>query len=352
MVIAYSCAGEGFGHAARMAAMVPEISRRHSVHCFAPREAADYLRPRLPGVPMHWLPHFSFVKRGNRVMHLESLGEGLRLAARMPRRVAALAERLRKIRAEAVISDFDPFLAWAGRLRGLPVVQFNHPGIVQRYPAFSPRALAGIAATRLMEGPFDRRVWTSFFGGEVGPILRDGLRPERALRGDYLLVNLAERLRPRVLPALDRLGLKYRVFPAPGGDYDQALLGCRALISTAGYQTASEALCLGKPLLLMPQDGQYEQELNARMAVLSGGAMACRIEEFAETLPAFLDSLASLRANESGGFRLREGTMDAAALLLSLIEGRGPERASRRIDAGTGAARTGSAEGLRRPIEA
>jgi UDP:flavonoid glycosyltransferase YjiC (YdhE family) len=328
MVIAYSCAGEGFGHAARMAALVPVLSRRHTVHCFAPGEVAAYLRPRLPGIRMSWLPHFSFVKRGNRVMHLESLGRGLGLVARMPKLVAALAKRLRAIGASAVVSDFDPFLAWAGRLCGLPVVQINHPGIVQRYPACSPRALAGIAATRLMEGPFDRRVWTSFFGGDVGPILREGLRPERAERGDYILVNLAERLRPSVLPELDRLGLNYRVFPSPKGDYDQALLGCRALISTAGYQTASEALCLGKPLLLMPQDGQYEQKLNARMAIRSGGAMACRIEDFAETLPSFLASIDSLRAREDLGFRFREGTMAAAALILAGIEGRKPEGAS------------------------
>jgi hypothetical protein len=322
MVIAYSCAGEGFGHAARMAALAPVLSQAHSVRCFVPRGIRSWLRSRLPGYDFHWLPAFSFVKQGNRVMQLRSLGRGLGLALRMPKIVAALARRLRAIGAGAVLSDFDPFLAWAGRVAGLPVIQFNHPGIVQRYPAFTPRALAGVICTRLMEGPYHRRVWTSFFGGDVGPILREGLRPDKATRGDYITVNLAQRLRPFVLPELDRLGIEYQVFPCERGDYDAALLGCRAVISTGGYQTASEALCLGKPLLLMPQDGQYEQKLNAKMAVLSGGALSCRVEDFGKTLPRFLASIPSLRAEEGDRFLFRDGTQQAAAIILAALEGR------------------------------
>jgi hypothetical protein len=311
MVIAYSCAGEGFGHAARMAAMAPALGREHSIHCFAPPGIRSYIRERVPFARLHWIPCFSFVKKGNRVLQLASLRQSLALLVRFPAIVSRLMKRLRAIGAEGVLTDFDPFLAWAGRLSGLPVVQFNHPGIVQRYPSLRPRDLAGVACTRLMEGPFHKRIWTSFYGGTVGPILRPALTRGSASDAGFMLVNLAERLRPLVIPHIERSGLPYRVFPREGGDYDEALLACRAVVSTGGYQTASEALFLGKPLLLMPQEGQYEQRLNARMVEASGRGMACRIDRFGETFPVFLSRLGSFSGPLPRGFGLGEGREDA-----------------------------------------
>ncbi len=329
MVIAYSCAGEGFGHAGRVAALAPALAAEHELHCFAPSTVRSYLRDRLPGLPLHWIPAFAFVKRGNRVMLLSSFRRGLRLATALPAIARRLARRLRAIGADAVISDFDPFLAWAGRMAGLPVLQLNHPGIVQRYPSFFPRALAGVACTRLMEGPFTERIWTSFYGGRVGPILRKTLSEGERETGDFILVNLAERLRDAVLPELAWRGVPFRVFPGGEGSYDEALRRCRAVISTGGHQTAAESLALGKPLLAIPQDGQYEQRLNARMVERARGGMSCRIGDFARVLPKFLASIEEFRSPGGGGFDFRDGREEAVRLILEFIgrrAGRGAER--------------------------
>jgi hypothetical protein len=277
---------------------------------------------------MHWLPCFSFVMRGNRVMHLASAARGAVLCARFPAIIMRLKARLRRIGAQAVISDFDPFLAWAGRLLGLPVLQLNHPGIVQRHLSLRPRDLAAILCTRLMEGPFHERIWTSFYGGDVGPILRPELAAGSPRVGSYLLVNLAPHLRGLVLPELERRGLEYRLFPGGAGSCDQALLGCRAVISTAGHQTAAEALALGKPLLAIPQHGQYEQALNARMLKRSGGGMACRIQDFTEALPSFLRRLDSLRHSGGVGFRAKDCRAEALKRIGAFLRRRVQERSS------------------------
>jgi hypothetical protein len=42
------------------------------------------------------------------------------------------------------------------------------------------------------------------------------------------------------------------------------LINAEAVIAHAGFELASEALCLGKKLLVKPLDGQFEQQANAK----------------------------------------------------------------------------------------
>lgn len=51
------------------------------------------------------------------------------------------------------------------------------------------------------------------------------------------------------------------------------LESCRAYVGTAGFESACEALYLGKPALLVPTAGQHEQTLNAWDAERSGAAV-------------------------------------------------------------------------------
>lgn len=51
------------------------------------------------------------------------------------------------------------------------------------------------------------------------------------------------------------------------------LEGCRAYVGTAGFESVCEAFYLGKPALLVPTEGQYEQTLNAWDARRAGAAV-------------------------------------------------------------------------------
>ncbi len=48
---------------------------------------------------------------------------------------------------------------------------------------------------------------------------------------------------------------------------------CRAVVTTAGFETVSEALYLGKPLLVVPVEGHFEQRCNAHDLVTLGGGL-------------------------------------------------------------------------------
>ncbi len=49
--------------------------------------------------------------------------------------------------------------------------------------------------------------------------------------------------------------------------------GCKAYASTAGFESICEAMYLGKPVLLVPPHGHFEQQCNALDAVLAGAGI-------------------------------------------------------------------------------
>jgi uncharacterized protein (TIGR00661 family) len=52
-----------------------------------------------------------------------------------------------------------------------------------------------------------------------------------------------------------------------------AMSRCKGLMSTAGFESVCEAMFLGKPVYMMPTDGQIEQRCNAIDASLSGAGI-------------------------------------------------------------------------------
>ncbi|GEM_PF-528977 len=294
--VAYSCAGEGFGHAARMVALYEDLQKDCQVFLFVPEPVQDFVKYRLPEAKLFSIPCFEFVKQNNRIRYLPTVLEGIRRGLHFIPAVRRLAKKLMELHIDVVLSDFEPYLPWAARLAGIPIVQMNHPGIVHRFITWDPRSWLASLVARLMEGPWDKRVLVSFYYGDVGPVLRPSLHRYTVKDEGFFAVNLKEDARKRILPLLERhLPGRYQLFPEKGKDFDYALTHCTAVISTAGHQTISEALVLGKPILAVAQDGQYEQMLNARMLEASGRGMGCTTAGLAATLPRFFQFVRQYR---------------------------------------------------------
>ncbi|MFP4643105.1 MAG: glycosyltransferase family protein [Spirochaetales bacterium] len=297
-----SCAGEGFGHVSRLISFAQGLKRRHELILFVPSSVQHHIRRNLPDAHVVTIPYFHLVKCEDRIDYLATAKQNIAKAIRFRADVSAIRRTLASCGAAAIISDYDPYLPAAARSLDLPVLQINHPSIVTKSPSMLPDALVAKAIARAMTGPSDRRLLVSFYNGDIGPILREELTKHPTVHGDYFVVYVKPTYRRRVVGELTRLGVPYRLFPNPREDYAQALAGCRGLITGAGHQSLSEAVTLGKPVFAIPQRGQYEQRLNARMLVESGWGMKGRFSNLNKTLPAFIrhvDRIAGATATAS-----------------------------------------------------
>jgi uncharacterized protein (TIGR00661 family) len=299
MRIAYAVHGYGRGHAVRSLAVLSELARRHEVLVLAGGDAV----PLLSGLPLVRIPCLGFGYRGARLSAVRTLRHNARLLSALvvgggP--VAEVEAVLDGYRPDVVVSDSEPLaLRAAGRLQ-IPRIGLDHVGIIAwcrpRAPLSDALQLERDAlAYRLLLGSPERVVVSSFFTAPVRradvvvipPVLRSRvLEATPSDRGHLLVyINQPRLLTPAVLDAIAAAGLPAIVYRAGRERRDgrlwlrhideaafvEDLASARAVLATAGHQLASEALHLGKPMLLCPEDCA-EQRLNARELVGLGGA--------------------------------------------------------------------------------
>ncbi|TVQ35102.1 MAG: hypothetical protein EA384_16735 [Spirochaetaceae bacterium] len=293
MTIGIAINGEGMGHASRCTCLARELQQSHRVVVWAPRSVLGFLREHLPEVEFHHLPLLALSKKRHRICMVPTIARNAALVLSLPRVVRKLKRQLKRSGVDGVVSDFEPFLSRAGIRLGLPVVSFCHQAVLDRFPDFSPAGIAARLVNRFMiPARVTRTISSSFFDGDVGPLIRRELLSHPRRDDGHIVVYASRSIREELLPALKaNPGFDYRLFPDPSKDYISELATAGAIIAPAGHQTLSEALCLNKPVLTFPQPGQNEQELNALMAVRSGRAMLGRIETVVEDVAVFLDAL-------------------------------------------------------------
>jgi len=330
MKIAYSCAGEGFGHAARMVVLSDHLEKNHRVSYFVPCNIQGFLKQKISGFSARSIPVLAFVKKGDTVNLFKTFFHNLPVILAAPFTIARLAYTLKKQRYSMVISDFEPFLAWAGKLAVLPVLQINHPGIISKYPEARIQSLLAVLGARLMEGPWDKRILISFFGGDVGPLLRKSLFKHPVKEESFLVFNLKPCYRDNIEKIMQNFpNINYKLFPNPQEDFEKALAECNGVVSSAGHQIIAEALALGKPLLVLPQQGQYEQILNARMLENLGKGKTSSLKALQEDLPKFLEDLPQMRQSKNlpKEYTLSDSTEKLLVLIDQFITARCKSRA-------------------------
>ncbi len=62
-----------------------------------------------------------------------------------------------------------------------------------------------------------------------------------------------------------------------GGKFIQKMAGCRGYLTTAGVESVCEAMYMGKPVLMIPVEGHYEQVCNALDAKKSGAGISSSV---------------------------------------------------------------------------
>lgn len=287
MRILYGVQGTGNGHTtrARIMARALEAAGAQVDWVFSGREAKDYFDMDVFG-QYQCYRGLTFVTRAGRVLYPQTL-----LSSNLKQLYADIRQ-LDLSGYDLVLNDFEPITAWAARRAGLPVIGLSHQAAFQHA---IPKRGDHFFVRQFMRhfAPVDRAIgfhWHHFNQPILPPLVEPSHYPNECQPGHYLVYlpfadpeQTLEQLRPfseqqfyvyqRVDKARDEGHLHIRPFCREGFQAD--LHRCEGVICSAGFELSSEAIQLGKKLLVQPVVGQMEQQSNAlALSQLGYGAVA------------------------------------------------------------------------------
>lgn len=181
---------------------------------------------------------------------------------------------------DQIITDFEPVTAWAARRQNKPVLGIGHQ-YAFNYPI--PRAGSDPIANQVMKyfAPATTGVGLHWhhFGQPILPPIIETLETPRNIIKNKIVVYLPFEDQSSVIDLLaDFTGFEFHIYspevtvskfahitcyPLSRTGFQNDLYNCAGIISNAGFELASEALQLGKKILVKPLHSQMEQISNA-----------------------------------------------------------------------------------------
>jgi len=203
---------------------------------------------------------------------------------------------------DMIISDFEPISAWAGKLAGKHVVAMSHQAsfLSDKSPrpstrnAFAEGIFRHYAPCNSAIG-FHFKRYDSFI---QKPIIRRAIRELTPTRNDHITVYLPAFHHDALVNIFHRLPeIRWDLFskhaqtssesrnvtirPINDAMFVKSLETCQGLLTGAGFESPSEALYLGKMLMVVPMSMQYEQQCNAKALRMMGVPVLPTMNEYA-----------------------------------------------------------------------
>ncbi len=318
--IVYGVSGEGSGHSSRAREMAGHLREQgHTLKLVSYDRGYKNLKDDFDVVENEGL---CIANEDNKVSIVKTFTENIK---RLPEGYRSLHrlrhEVFKEFQPDCAITDFEPMTAYLANHYGIPLITIDNQHRM-RYLEYEKPAHSEVdaqttkAIIRAMVPRPDVSLVTAFCGGEARnertfvfpPILRRIVLDRQPLAGDHILVYLTGGFES-CLDELRKFGresflvygydrseedgpLTFRPFSRDG--FLDDLASAKAVIATAGFTLISEALCLRKPYLAMPMQGQFEQELNGFQLAQQGyGKSLAEVD--AESIGDFLYRLPDFR---------------------------------------------------------
>jgi uncharacterized protein (TIGR00661 family) len=291
--IAYGVFGYGRGHATRTASVLPDLMQRHEVQIFAGGDAYDQLATEYPVVRIPTLG-YAYGRNGKTSTWLTAKQNAWHIFEMVFRgpEFQEVRDKILDFRPDVVISDAEPWTHRVARHLRIPRIGFDHFGVMVYCKPDIPfkdriQSRRDVLVYRWLMGRPERIIVSSFYDVRprwpsvrvIGPLLRDPVLEAQPRRGEHLLVYFNKgqyQFTANVETALREIGVPVLIYgtqrrgkdgnlhfkPASNIPFVEDMASCRAIVSTAGNQLVGEAVQLGKPMLVMPEDC-VEQRLNA-----------------------------------------------------------------------------------------
>lgn len=337
--ILYSMCGEGRGHATRVRAVVEMLRGACDFVLYAPGDAFDVLDPlyaesdirveRIEGL------RYYYNSANNNVDYLQTGYQAARYFMELRKLVDRLCLSIAQETPDLVITDFEPALPRAARRCGVPVLSLDHqhflmvsdfsdmPADIRFYVAVMKSFMKTVpieAEQHIVSSFFFPKLLTRYRRvKQIGVLLRSEILSANPVIKDHLIAYFRREVTPQIIEELRALGVPVHIYGTGNlgrvenlwfknmGNraFVEDLATSRGLVCTAGNQLVGEALHLNKPVLALPEPGNYEQLLNGLHVEKIGVGMCkhfhetdCRVlREFLDNIDRYREAIVPERFN-------------------------------------------------------
>lgn len=289
--ILYGLCSVGMGHAIRTTAILEHlISKKHDVMVVTSHKTYDLLRKHFKNV--YNIEGFELVFRENKILNARTLFKNIgKFSPSTLNQLKSIKEKIRKFDPDVVISDWETFSSYTAKELKKPLISFDNQHFLvygkfkvkdkymseylkARVFLYSLVSKAKYYVITYFENTQIKKKKNVFL---VPPIIRDDILNANVTKGDYVLVYQTTETYRKLLNVLRNIDDKFIVYgynmDKKEGNltfkkFDEAkgfirdLSGAKAVICNGGFTLISESIHLGKPLLVLPILGHFEQILN------------------------------------------------------------------------------------------
>lgn len=205
---------------------------------------------------------------------------------------------------DIVISDYEPLSAWASVGSGVPCIGLSHQAAFFSEASPRPQHRSVMAELILKRfAPCNKPIGFHFRRYDnfiEPPVIREQIRGLHPVKGKHVTVYLPAYSHDALIPTFKSVPQtewelfsplctepfkteNVTVFPVGNLPFLESLRSCHGVLTSAGFETCSEAMFLGKKLFAVPIRNQYEQYCNAAALNRLGVRTSSSVDEtFAE----------------------------------------------------------------------
>ncbi len=275
MKILYAIQGTGNGHVSRAREIVPLLQKHGDLDILISGTQADVKLSQEVKYKLHGMS-FVFGKKGG-VDHFKTWRDMNLFRFRNDMKAVPLNDY------NLIINDFEPVTAWACRSQGIESVSLSHQASFKSKKVPRPKTIDWGKLILSHYAPTTHHVGFHFQRYDdfiYTPVIRSEIRntvPTNLGHYTVYLPALDDRSLVKILKQIP--AVKWEVFskhtkigyqdgnvfvaPVNNEGFNKSLASCAGLFTGGGFEGPSEALFLGKKLLVAPMRFQYEQQCNA-----------------------------------------------------------------------------------------